>query len=110
MKRELIFPTCRTDEDVRLAVQNYLWNENVVENEEDARQFFVSCYADTCYADTSDLVVRKRVHFSTQVTLWHEEQTIKGRKVFASEIRRVIIYEYFPEGDEENRCFSYHLS
>ena len=105
MKRELTFPICWNDEDIRLAIQNYLYYETVVENEEDARKIF-----QLCYEDSSDLVVRKRVHISTQVTLWHEEQTIEGRKVFASEIRRVIIYEYFPVGDENHIIYSYHLS
>lgn len=57
MKRELTFPECHTDEDILNALQNWLYYETIVSDEEEARQIFGECYEDGTKIEVRDVLV-----------------------------------------------------
>lgn len=92
--KTLVFENCKSEQDIINTVENALEYDNVVVNEEGARQYFRDAEIE---GDVTTHVI-----VSTHVSIWNEKH--QGEEVF-----NVTICEHFVDAGSDDYCYSYNV-
>ena len=92
--KQLVFSSCKSEEDIRTTIEDALEYDTVVENEEAARQWFKDAGID---GDVTTNVI-----LSAHVGVWNEEQ--QGEEAFD-----VIVKEHYVDAGSCDYVYSYSI-
>lgn len=95
MKKNITFSECKSEEDIEATILAALKYDELVDNEEGARQWFkvIGLEGD----------VYSHVLVNTRVSIWNEE--MKGEEVYT-----VRIYEHYVDSSSVDYVYSYVIS
>lgn len=92
--KKLVFENCKSKEDIRDTILTALEYDNVVDNDEDAEQFFRDAEME------GD--VHHNVIVSTNVSIWNEEMN-------GEEFYQVIVKEHYIDSGSDDYVYSFKV-